>query len=304
MQKKIENLTVYTTYFFIKRPNLHMTSDILKPAKNIDYVRLIDTLRDKLVSLKQTYMENKALSDKLLCLVCSALVLLDLFDLSLIKHLYFLNLVYRTAELAGSYYNKLPRQNNAVDSKDSKNALESLDMLDDIVKVSNNWLIYSSLVVCEWCLHFLVNLLSGFGILMILVLRIMKYLLYMYHCKEFCKSLQSNETTELKNTYIGDELSERLCLSPCIKHLVNVISINNIFCYKIFGVANKKVLSVIDYCLTTSYDALLDTVRMCLVQLSMPETVTRGYIGTATDYLYNLPTNFVSLFRNNKEKKE
>ena len=73
---------------------------------------------------------------------------------------------------------------------------------------------------------------------------------YMYYCRLFIKSLEPHYVTIALSdkTRISDEVGIQFNLQRPVKHLINIMSINNIFCHNLFLRANLWILQVIDSC--------------------------------------------------------
>lgn len=217
-------------------------NNILETIKDINFVEKFNSLYFIISLIKEYYLRNQVNIDAIGNLIFFMLVLFEWFNLSLIHNLYFLALVYMTVNAVGNHYNKLSKTEN------------DIEILNEFILISNNWLTYSSLLICHK-LNDLIDYLMGGGISIKIILHLGKLLLYMYYTKQFCNSLNKVKI-ESRDTYIGDEMAKNASLPSCVKHLINIISINNIFCNNIF-IINHRILLFIDYRLTSSFEMLL-----------------------------------------------
>ena len=273
------------------------SNNVLDLIKNINFVGIITSLSDKLSLVKNLYNQNKKIVDSVLCVISLTLILLGRFDLSLVHKLYFCALTYMTVNALGSFYNKLPKNGTSsptVDMKVSIEALEhkeSCEILHEIVLIGNNWLTYVSLIMCDWLLNIIEYLIGG--IIISFILHVGKFLLYMQYCKQFCKSLDKVETMQYRDTYIDEQLSKNVSLPVYVKHLINLMTINNVFCHSMFAVVNLKVLSLIDFCLTSSLDLLLAIFQTSFNTVSAVQPVSSGWMQSTKTYLYSMFARFM-----------
>lgn len=267
----------------------------LELVKNINLIGIIKSARDQFAIGKHAYLQNKKNIDIVLCFVCFLLIILGWLDLSLVSNLYFLGLTYMTVRIIGSFYNQisttqnksnLPEVNYLREGIESLNQEQSYKILEDFSLLANNWLIYSSLVLCDWIFQTVDTLIGG--LILGSILQIGRFLLYMQYCRQFIKSLEPHceEMSQVNNIYISDELAKKISLPVYAKHLVNIMAINNIVCFNLFARANLKVLTLIDGCSSSGIGMLSNVILEILKQASKGKSLssitvknTKGYIG-------------------------
>lgn len=127
------------------------------------------------------------------------------------------------------------------------NDTECKKLLNEFTNLSNNWLMYASLILCDYVIFSLDVLISG--IIIGSILRIIRFVLYMKYCKQFVQILEPyREVSSSEKIILSDEDAEILSLPVQVKHLINLMSINNIFCHNLFAKANHSLLtSIRDY---------------------------------------------------------
>lgn len=221
-------------------------------------------------------------------------IILFMGDLSLIPSLYFMSLIYMTVKDLGGFYNQVYKSTQDIKSKKANfeeyietfNAEKLRKFVIDFSILFNNWLAYSSLVLIDWIFHTLIYLIgSSFGNIYIsnIIIKIIRTILYMQYCKHFIKSLKPYRERSLQTdeTFISDELSKCIGLSSNVKHLMNFITLNNVFCFNFFVKINFEVLTFIDSCSSTGID-------VCTV-LSLEGTKHISKIKNIQDWVYNYP---------------
>jgi len=250
-----------------ENPNQFTFSNVIDLIRNVNFSGITKSVSDCFDNAKNIYQQNKKNADFVLCLICFFFIMLGLLDISVISSLYFLGLTYMTVRTVGNFYNKLPISDKDLTLLQRIEAMDLTQMRGYLIEYSslgNNWLMYSSLIMCDWTIK-LVSSLIGNGLIFGSVLQIIRFLLYMQYCKRFIKSLEPycEEEYQSEHAYISDELAKKLLLSTYVKHLINLIAINNIFCYNLFAKTNLKVLILIDGCSSSGVD-MLSTVFLSL----------------------------------------
>ena len=251
---------------------------------NINFSSLNDLAQEYIIVGKNIYLQNKKPVNFILCIVCFVMIMLQWLDLSLISNLYFLGLIYMTVRITGTFYNKIPTlETKFNDGTYIQQGIESLDqkqshkMLAEFSSISCNWLTYSSLILCDWILQ-TINSIIGTGLSP--VVQIIRFLLYMQYCREFIKSLEPycKDLSHNEVTYISDELAKNILLSIYAKHLINLMSINNVFCINLFARANLKVLTFIDNCSSSGIDILSNIACEFLKHASKAKTLSSNAV--------------------------
>jgi hypothetical protein len=280
--------------------NSNSISNSSSTRRSLDEYKLI---------IKDAYSQNRDSVDLALCMVCLLFIIFGWFDLSIISSLYFLSLVYMTVRSVGSFYNQLPTEHANLQAKvDAMDPFYSKKMLAEFSMLATSWLVYSSLVSVDWVIQS-VNSLVGIGLMFQPILRVWRFLLYVQYCKQFSKSLEPycSESYSLEKTFVSDELAKSIPLSIHAKHMINIMSINNVFCYNLFTKANIKVLTVIDEYSSFGIDTISNILFRALEQASkakpMLSAVMQNIFGHLTPLLKRSREHVVNFNKLNKPNK-
>lgn len=273
-------------------------NNYLELIKNINLTNIVQLIQEYACMGRSIYTKNKKTVDLCLCFFCYSMIILGWLDLSLILNIYFLGVIYMTVTTFGSFCNNLCVQeitNFERNSKEQDYVERSIEKMDDeqcrkiltnFSKLCNDWLLYASLVLCEWVFQAM-NYLIGGGFIFGSLLQIMRFLLYIQYCKRFIKSLESyNDIIYTTKIYISDELADNILLSTAVKHLINVIAINNVFCYNLLAKTNLRVLILIDSCSSSGFNLLSDITLECLKQASKAKSLSSTAIENTKEYIY------------------
>lgn len=219
------------------------------------------------------YSQHKYVFNICSCLISFAFVWLHWFDLSLITNFYFLGLTYMTVGAVGNFFVELspfllkqtPNQQSLITAVTTGLELErSQKILLVFLILANNWLIYSSLVIINWII-LMINSLIGGGYVFGPILLLYRYLLHMCYCKEIIKLLAPCTVMFfVDTTYISDDLAISGHVPVYVKHLINLILINNVFCYNLFAKVNLQVLLLIEQCSCPGIDIIYEFVLKLL----------------------------------------
>lgn len=273
--------------FLINTNKMSELKNYLEYLKNINYIDILKHTQDKIITGKHIYLHNKKSIDLALCVVCFFLIIVEWLDLSFISDLYFLGLIYMTVTTVGYYYNKKINLDSG-DQKQINKIFENFSLL------SNNWLIYSILIICDWILQ-TINVFIG-NIVLGPIIQICRIMLYMQYCRQFIKSCEPycQEMLEVDNIYISDELTKKIILPTNVKHLVNIIAINNIFFFNLLKV-NLKFLILIDRCLSSGVDILSNLILKGLKQTSKAKSLSIVSVKNTKEYVVSIIQKMRSL---------
>lgn len=280
-------------------------SQFVDTVKNINFVNMAKSVYDYSDTGKQIYLQNKKNVDLALCILCFFFILLGWLNISIISSLYFLGLMYMTVITVGVFYNKLPtaadKELSLQQRVDIMDNIQVKTVLFEFASLTSNWLMYASLVICDWSIQ-TVNTLIGGGLILGSGLQIGRFLVYMHYCRYFIKSLKPYcDNANAEKTFISEGLAKSLSLSNNVKHLINVISINNVFCYNLFAKANMKVLMLIDGCSSAGVDMLSTICLEALKQSSKTKSLTSVTVNSTWLYLKSLSQKMSA--SNNSESK-
>lgn len=286
--------------------------------KNINFSNIYNSSHQYITLVQKTYWKNKYHIDLGLCFICFIMIMLGWLNLSLILTFYFSSLVYMTVRTLAYFYNEIVEYEKKGGSfKIGLNNSEMLRQISDYIDINdlkkyvtefvqlvNNWLLYSSLIICDWILLTLISLI-GSGLIIGPILQVVRFLLYLQYCKQFIKSLEQHcqEMLSSEKAFISDKVAKILSIPIHIKHLINLMVINNVFCFNFFAKVNLKILKLIDNCSSSGIDMLSNIMLECLEQVSRAKSLS-SVAANNTRNLFDPLIKKVKTFMSKTEKNK
>ncbi|AYV81425.1 MAG: hypothetical protein Harvfovirus33_3 [Harvfovirus sp.] len=209
---------------------------------------------------KKFYSQNKKIGDLTMSFVCFILVLGGWVDLEIIGTFYFLGLVYMTAKAIMGIYGKIGGLVAPIAVEEDKNTevaptllglierLERKDVnecLHEFTTLGNNFMIYASLVACDYLILFLNSWMNK--VVFNVIFTVGRFVCYMYFCNLFVPTMETNsESVKLSVTHWSSSEAEYNKSMPVpTRRLITFMAINNIASYYLFAVGNFKILKII-----------------------------------------------------------
>lgn len=255
-----------------------MFESAINLVKNIDYSKLASVLQQYYFLSLNFYQQNRLIVDLILFAVSFALVMFNLIDMSIISKLYFLGLIYMTVVLLGNFYGQMHNPANLQTGIALMDNNTNRTLLNEFTVVTNNWLLYSSLIVLDYGFSS-VGYAIGNGFIFGTALQLVRFNVYMLYCREFIATLEpymtENKLTD--STFISEETAKSVGVSNYVKNLVNLLAINNVFSYNLLIKTSYKLLVLINNVTSAGVDLMYTFFTNGVNQVSHVKSNVQNY---------------------------
>lgn len=216
---------------------------------NISNTTLIQNIKDNIEKIQELYQANRSKCNIGLSIISVLSVLAGLVNLSAYTNLFFVALVYMSARALGKFYGSIDISSGDTGSSsplDEINSNNLANLSKTLLELANGWTGYAGLVIFDWVLDGTMELFGGLVLDMVLqCIRIYVYIMYTRLYIGLLEPICANSERELTGKHIiSSEKAEQLKIPTGVKYLINVISVNNVFCLNICGKLNLRVLKL------------------------------------------------------------